>query len=251
MRPSTPAAALVTLMSVVSTAAAPIQVDLGHAISRVGNHPRPLGRSAFPVSDSKLPKLAYPNTCECMPVDTEDAKSTAIGIESKAEDAYKAVQDETHVPDAHTHVEIDTTKGGDNTTEPQPQPQPQSQQPADEPKDHTGDCLDLTELQTCVTTNIKDGIDVIHHDVYMSRDNVKAMAGTALDRVPNIDDKSMNAVYVVENAAHIMPDDNVNIGSDAPKLAGEPCEPTTAKAIVEGVNPIKGIYINCVANPSI
>ncbi|CAE6482775.1 unnamed protein product [Rhizoctonia solani] len=269
--------ALVTLMAVAGTTAAPIGID--SATVRIGGHQR--GRGVVPnvpvvtVPGPKLPGRAVPDsdTCDCEPVSTGDIMAIAADVEGKAKDVVKTgagivpVADprvnidanKSHPePQPESHAQPEAQSQSQPQSQPQPQPQPQSQpqpQPSHEPEGHlpvnASLCLDPSKLdgeglEACVTTNPDDGKkspDTIHHDAYKVGDAVKTTADAGFDHVHQVDDKLMNVAHDVEKGAHIVGETGADIAHDTIKTVEDTCKPAIAavKGSVEGTHLVKDI----------
>ncbi|KAJ1304552.1 hypothetical protein OPQ81_005693 [Rhizoctonia solani] len=210
--------ALVTLMMVARTTAAPTGVNPSPGLPFLpapdSPHAPHVRRShgVAPVSGFKLSNRMTPavNTCGCKPVSTVNSTADVAG---KTKDGSKAVQDTTNVPDAHTHCETDVNKGGD-TTDTRPESHTQSQPPPKtQPQSHplplsqaSGDCLNSSRIHdglptnACVTVNPEDGkggLDVAHNSAHNAGDIIQATPDIAIDHVHQVSDKPMDTAHDV------------------------------------------------------
>ncbi|CAE6430745.1 unnamed protein product [Rhizoctonia solani] len=148
MRTSASFAALVTMIAIVGTTAAPIgdNPGSGHVHIPVGGHQPNHG--VFPVSGFKISDRDMSHTisnCESKPILDKEIKPV-VAVDGKVKDMGKTPQDEIHVPDISAHVGIDINTGGDKNESqhqphPEPQPRPGSQpqpQPEPQPESQTG-----------------------------------------------------------------------------------------------------------------
>ncbi|CEL60932.1 hypothetical protein RSOLAG1IB_04171 [Rhizoctonia solani AG-1 IB] len=271
MRTSTSFAALVTLMAVVGSGAAPIGPDRSsdHVPSPMGGH-KP-NHGVFPVSGFKISNRDTSHiisTCDSKSGLTEGVKPVTASADDKVKDMGKATQNEMRIPDIKAHIDIDVNEEGDKTEprpQPEPEPKPESQsEPETKPNSESshesehpgngpdqsggnaGSCLDPNKFHerlqagACATVNIKDekGPNVAHKGADRTGNEAKAELSVILGKIHEVHNKPVNAADDIEKEVHVV--GNVDLGTDAVKAIGSY---KSALAIVngdiEGVNLIQ------------